>query len=103
MDRESVQVQVVALIAEAFGLIDSGSCRCTYSRKAFRLVVQVRYKQHCKVSSDGENLSRQADVRDRASSGSCRRFYIVRGDSKGNQKSYVLAAMDICCSVKEPV
>jgi hypothetical protein len=87
MDRESVQVQVVALIAaRLLGLFDSGSRRCTSSCKAFGLVVRIRCRRHCKVSLDGENLSHQVDGQRSGSSGSCRRFSIVRGDSKGNRK-----------------
>jgi hypothetical protein len=63
LSGSSIQVQVVALIGTRL----SGSS------------VQVRCRRHCKVSSDGGNLS---DCQKSGSSGSCRRFYIVRGDSK---------------------
>ena len=59
--------QVVALIAARL----SGSS------------VQVRYRRHCKVSSDGRNPSRQTDCQGSDSSGLCRGLYIVRGDGRG--------------------
>jgi hypothetical protein len=66
LSGSSIQVQVVTLIAARL----SGSS------------IQIRCRRHCKASSDGRNLSRQADYQRSGSSGSCRGFYIVRGDSK---------------------
>jgi hypothetical protein len=99
--RESVQVQVVVLITARLSgssiqvqVVAFIAARLSGSSIQVRVVtliaarlsgssIQVRCRRHCKVSSDGRNLSRQTDCQRSGSSGSCRRFYIVRGDSKG--------------------
>jgi hypothetical protein len=73
---------VQELLPNSFGSGSVASCYKVVALIAARLSgssIRVRYRRHCKVSSDGRNLSRQADCQ---RSGSCRGFYIVRGDSK---------------------
>jgi len=95
---------------KAFGLVDSDSCRCTYSCKAFGLVDSGsgRCIYSCEAFRFVGSGSLQAGLQDifrwweSAASGRLSEigfvgfvqkgfgFYIVRGDSKGNQKFYVV-------------